>query len=401
MATLTKRLRGGSLMFEIQFYSGGVRKTIPLGKKYTERTANDLLDVVEVLLHCLANGIEYPGKKTVGWIESAGPEIRQKLGKAGLIVIPPSHTLQELWDTFLAYKIKHVKASTISLYEAVRSRFDLFFSAGEHVDELTKERMQAWKNHMLEEVAEATVASYIKQAKTVFTWAVGQAWITKSPLDGIGKGSFTNKANDRIVPMTDYRRLLEACPCKDWRCIVSLTRIGGLRCPSEVLRLRWEDVDWERGCFLVRSPKTEHHEGKEGRTVPIFPELKEELENLFFDPASEGREFVINRYRNPKQNLRTTMEKIYGRAKLPMIPRVFDNFRMTRSNEVYNRWGAFKESQWIGHSSRIRADHYLMLTDDDYLEASQWESRSGVSTERPIRPKGKRVDQQQEEFCQN
>ncbi len=42
-------------------------------------------------------------------------------------------------------------------------------------------------------------------------------------------------------------------------------------------------------------------------TAPIFPELKTELEALFFDPASEGKEFVINRYRSPKQNKPQTL----------------------------------------------------------------------------------------------
>ena len=66
------------------------------------------------------------------------------------------------------------------------------------------------------------------------------------------------------------------------------------------------------------------------------------------------------------------------RAGLSEIPRPFDNMRMTRSNEVYNRWGAFKESQWIGHSSRVRADHYLMITDADFLEATATSAESST-----------------------
>lgn len=33
---------------------------------------------------------------------------------------------------------------------------------------------------------------------------------------------------------------------------------------------------------------------------------------------------------------------------------------------------AFKESQWIGHSNQVRADHYLMIQDADYQEAARW-----------------------------
>ncbi len=62
---------------------------------------------------------------------------------------------------------------------------------------------------------------------------------------------------------------------------------------------------------------------------------------------------------------------------------------MTRSNEVYNRWGAFKESQWIGHSGRVRADHYLMIQDADYQEAAKWEIPAQGHA---ISSKGKRAD---------
>ncbi len=288
-----------------------------------------------------------------------------------MIEVPKTYTVKELWDAFLKQKTG-VKESTMKTYLDAQRRFFIFFDAQQPLEDFTKDHVLSWKETLLGELAVSSVAGYMKNLKSVLTWAVSQGWIDKSPLDGVGRGSFVNRSRDRIISMEEYRRLLDACPCKDWRAILALVRIGGLRCPSEVVTLRWEDVNWERSCFYVRSPKTEHHDGKESRIMPVFSELKTELESLFFDPESEGREFVINRYRDPKQNLGTTFAKIVNRAGLPTIPRPFDNMRMTRSNEVYNRWGAFKESQWIGHSKQVRADHYLMIQDVDYQEAAQW-----------------------------
>ncbi len=48
---------------------------------------------------------------------------------------------------------------------------------------------------------------------------------------------------------------MRACPDTQWRLLVALCRYGGPRCPSEHLRLRWEDIDWERGRMIVDSPK--------------------------------------------------------------------------------------------------------------------------------------------------
>ena len=144
----------------------------------------------------------------------------------------------------------------------------------------------------------------------------------------------------------------------------------GLRCPSEVLLLRWTDINWEKGRFYVTSPKTEHHHGKEGRIVPLFPELKTELEALFFDPESEGKEFVVNRYRRPDQNLGTTFVKIVKRAGLPAIPRPFDNMRASCSTDVYSEYGEYLESQWIGHTAKVAKDHYLQVRDADFERAT-------------------------------
>jgi len=355
--------------------------------------------IVETLLQYKDNGVSIFDKRTSVWIETAPKEIRAKLAKAGLIELPPSYTLKELWEAFLEQKARELKAGKIkeatrNLYDYIGRRFFRFFVPSETLANLTKERMQQWKDYLLDEVSEATVACYIKETKACFNWGVSQGWIAKSPLDGVRPGSFVNKKKARMIPMDSYYRLLDACPCQDWRVIIALARIGGLRCPNEVLNLRWEDVNWEHSKFYVRSPKTERHIDKEGRWVPLFPELKKELETLFFSPESEGREFVINRYRDASQNLRTTFGKIVRRAGLEEFPSPFRNLRMTRSNEIYRKYGAYIESQWMGHSGRVRADHYLMLTDDDFNEASRWtvQGASADSRQEPnIQKSGKKT----------
>ena len=64
--------------------------------------------------------------------------------------------------------------------------------------------------------------------------------------------------------------------------------------------------------------------------------------------------------------------KISKEAGLAIIPRPFDNMRATRSNEIYARFGPAKESEWIGHTARVREEHYDMITDDDFESAANW-----------------------------
>ena len=186
----------------------------------------------------------------------------------------------------------------------------------------------------------------------------------------IPNGSFINRNNDRVISMEEYARLLDACPNQDWRTIIALARIGGLRCSSELQQLRWSDVHWAENRFLVRSPKTERHEGHRVRLVPLFPELRTELERHFSLVETKGNEFVIEHYQNTSWNLGTLLQKIARRAGLGTIIRPFDNMRMSRSNEVLARWGQAKESLWIGHSAQVMKDHYLRLSDSDFAEAA-------------------------------
>jgi hypothetical protein len=88
-------------------------------------------------------------------------------------------------------------------------------------------------------------------------------------------------------------------------------------------------------------------------------------------------EFVIEHYQRTTWNFSQPIQTIAKRAGLGKISRSFDNMRMTRSNEVERRFGSKKESLWIGHSERVMIKHYLVLEDEDYLEAA------GESTARP------------------
>jgi len=214
---------------------------------------------------------------------------------------------------------------------------------------------------------ESTIATHIKTIKTVLNWAVDQEWLTKSPAKKIPTGSFRNRKNHRRITMEEYAKLLDACPNQEWRTIIALARIGGLRCPSELQQLRWSEIDWDGKWFLVRSPKTEHHDDHRERLVPLFPELRQELERL----QTESNEFVIQSFQGTSWVLYETFQEIAENAGLGKIKCPFRNMRRSRSNEVVREFGPQLESQWIGHSEGVMEDHYFELEDEDFLKAAR------------------------------
>ena len=165
--------------------------------------------------------------------------------------------------------------------------------------------------------------------------------------------------------MAEYAKLLEACPSQEWRTIIALARIGGLRCPSELKQLKWTDIDWSGNRFVVRSPKTEHHEGQDQRIVPLFPELRVELEKH----CSPDSEFVIQGFQGTSWVLYGLFQKIADKAGLGTIISPFINMRRSRSNEVLRKHGSQLESLWIGHSEKVMEEHYFDLEDEDFLLA--------------------------------
>jgi hypothetical protein len=164
------------------------------------------------------------------------------------------------------------------------------------------------------------------------------------------------------------QKILEKCPDTEWKLIFALSRFGGLRCPSETLSLRWNDIDFEKGRMRVHSPKTEHHEGKESRLVPLFPELATLLTQALQE-AAEGTEYVIARYRGGNANLRTQLERIVRRAGLEPWPKLFHNLRATRQTELAEHYPIHVVCQWIGNSWAVAQEHYLQVTESHFAQA--------------------------------
>jgi len=172
------------------------------------------------------------------------------------------------------------------------------------------------------------------------------------------------------VTRQEAQRVLDACPDAQWRLLFALSRYGGLRCPSEHLALRWGDVDWERNRMTIHSPKTEHHPSGEQRIVPIFPELRPYLEEVW-EQAEPGTEYVITRYRDSNVNLRTQLQRIIRKAGLKPWPKLFQNLRSSRQTELVQQFPEHVACAWIGNTRPVAVRHYLQVTEDHYRQASE------------------------------
>ena len=105
--------------------------------------------------------------------------------------------------------------------------------------------------------------------------------------------------------------------------------------------------------------------------IPLFPELREALQDCF-EAAPDRAEYVIeDRYRSATKNLRTGFLRIVRRAGLEPWEKPFQNMRSSRETELAEDWPLHVVVKWCGNSQPVAAKHYLQVTDEHFEKAVQ------------------------------
>jgi integrase len=355
----------------IQFVAcDGKRKSVRLGKA-SQHIAEQVRVKVEALHAAAVAGLPWDAE-TARRVNGLAPALYDKLAAVGLVPKRQEANRARLGE-FLADYIAgrtDVKGGTATNLKIGANRLTAFFGDNRDLRSITPGDCDQWAIWLKERYAGATVGKSVKWARQFFRAAVRKKLIAENPFEEVKAPAMSNKAREFFVSREVTARVLQACPNAEWRLIFALSRYGGLRCPSEHLALTWPDVDWERGRFRVTSPKTEHHEGKEERWVPIFPELRPHLEEAF-EQAADGELHVITRYRRLNKNLRTQLGRIIRRAGLTPWPRLFHNLRSSRETELAAEYPLHIVCAWIGNTERIAQKHYLQVTDADFERAAK------------------------------
>ena len=350
----------------------GKRRPIRLGK-VTKAQANEVKRHIEHLANFRVHGSALP-PSTAEWLANVPDRFRKRLIVCGLTESRAQADVPTLGQWLEQYVTGRadVKERTRLNFEAARRDLLKHFGPDVQLDEITAGHADAFgvwlRTGRDPKLAEGTARRRAKRCKQFFAAAIKRRLLVENPFAGIKCSSFSE---DRFhfVSQADAEAVLEACPDIEWKLIFALARWGGLRVPSEILALRWEDVLWDRERFTVHSAKTAHHEGKGSRAVPIFPELAPLFRDAF-EAAEDGAEHVITRYRCPNQNLRTHLLRIIKRAGGTPWPKLFVNLRATRASELAESFPAHVCAAWLGHSVEIARKHYLMTTDEHFQRAA-------------------------------
>ncbi len=368
--------------------SDGSRKTIRLGK-IDRKSAEAINRHVEALLSAKIGGQPVP-RDTAAWLGSIGESLSEKLAAIGLVEASKRAALGEFLREFILSRLD-VKPATLEVWQQPCRNLIQFFGDDKPLRNITSGDCEQFKEWLLtQKLAPATLAKRLSFARTFLHVARKHKLIDENPFAEVKIPTANVSIRQQFIDRDTFERLLSVAN-PTWRTIIALSRIGGLRCPSEVLSLEWRHIDWERNRIIVPSPKTDRYDGKATRTIPLFSDLRTYLEEAF-ELAEPGQTHVIGGGHLAKANgptgwkncnLRTSFGKLIKRAGLSAWPRMFHNLRSSRETELLETFPVHVVALWMGHDAKVCLKHYAQTTDDHFHRATRGAESGAQVAQKP------------------
>ena len=361
MATLSKI----KLRFIVQWADeSGKRMTLPLGRMDKRSAETVRLHVTRIVSSRLANSL--PPDDTLRWLRNLPDALYGKMAEKGLTK-QRTIGLRQLSSMLAAYiqRRNDVKAGTTVNYKRAEKFLLQFFGADRDITTITQAEADDYKRSIAKQFSVATVAGMIKRTKQIFRDATRRQIIEASPFDGMKAGNQSNPENLEYVPAETIHELIKHCPTPEWKALFAMARFAGLRIKSEIVGLKWDAINWRTERMTIRSPKTEHHAGKESRIVPILPELKDILLPYFHQSSKDG--YVFPRLRH--KTLNSLGRKIVSGAGIVVWKKLFQNLRSSFETDLVDRFPIHVACAWTGNSIQVAQKHYLQIREDHFDSA--------------------------------
>jgi integrase len=204
-----------------------------------------------------------------------------------------------------------------------------------------------------------TAARSLAVLAAMLQFAVGRKLLAANPAKGVPL--LKSRRRERFLSEIELARLADTLSAMEGEDKLSATAIAAIRLllltgcrRSEILTLRWEWADFERGCLRLPESKTG------AKMVPLASAALEVLSGLpraseFVLPAGKGAGHYVG--------LQKDWERVRERAKLPGV-RIHDLRHSFASFAVADGHSLFLIGKALGHKQARTTEIYAHLSDD-------------------------------------
>ncbi len=184
--------------------------------------------------------------------------------------------------------------------------------------------------------------------------------VAENPFDEFKAQNEVNRARDHFVRLELFNRLMDVTTDPEFRALLALVRIGGVRCPSEVKPLEWSNVHAGANTVTIVSPKLNRYQGKSHRTIPLWPGLAEPLQE-WWDRCDDCQPLVFPNHQCSGSAITGKLQRLCRRIGEPLWAKPWQNMRASRETELLESHPIHKVADWMGHSASIALKHYAQI----------------------------------------
>ena len=242
------------------------------------------------------------------------------------------------------------KESSWKRVERYRLAICVDFFGDTSLKDITSQRIRQFKQHRVDAGNKgSTVNRYLALLKKMLNVAIEEDLIKENPVRKVKFASELDSVRKRVLTYEEEQRFLAECS-EHLRPIVVTALHTGMRL-SEILNLKWRNVDFERQVITIEKAKS----GKV-RSVPMNRVLIGELSHLKIQDGISNLVF-------PFKSIRTAFENAKRRAGIEDF--TFHDLRRTFGTRLLEQGSNIRSIQKLyGHSSVLVTERYLHPKDD-------------------------------------
>jgi integrase len=378
MASITLRPGG---RYQVTFKApNGKRQTIRLGAA-SEQQARTFKMRLEKLMIAVRLGDEVD-PATLEWLLIVDDRYHKTLSKCGLVAKRGAKTIGELASWYVESKRKSCKPQTIVNIKRATAPLTKFFGEDRRLATIREQDADGFREWLRTSgaknggpLAPTTVSRTCRRSRQLFAAAIKLGSIRQNPFGEMRKWIETNPDRDVYVDRELVKKLIDATADPELRLIIALVRFAGLRCPSEIQPLQWSWVDWDAGCLQVASPKTEHHDGHARRLVPMFPDVRLQIDQLW-ESTPEGAALLFPRHQGSRTAITNRLQGLCRTIGIAMWAKPFVNMRASCERDWLKTRPIDEVAAWMGHSPTIALKHYNRAAAEGRARVAGTESAS-------------------------